>query len=957
MAPEASARHPLEAHVEYAAYAQAERCHLSILVPRETNDSAHSAKSIGVRATASQPELRKITWRDPSSIHPALPGFDAGLGALRTRTVPRLALMALVATMPLMLSCGDSGIEPQPPEPTVAKTVSISPAADTIPIGDSLHLVAIALNANGKLISGATIQWSSGIPEIASVDSKGLVQARSKGTTSIIAHSGTATDSALVTVVFRPDRGALVSLYEATDGPNWRNNANWLTDAPLDEWHGVKVEGPSVVGIDLPSNGLAGPVPSQLGDIRRLRVLYLDENSLTGPIPPSLGTLYNLETLSLRSNNLSGPIPPQLGDMVGLATLSLSENSLTGPIPLSLGNPPYLRFLFLYHNQLTGPIPPELGKLTQLTYLLLHANQLTGEIPSELGDLQNLTHLGLGDNDLTGPVPSSFGGLARLTSLALEYNAGLTGPLPTALTNLTQLERLNTVGTSLCVPSSPDLQSWLGGISKAWVPLCESPQLYLTQAVQSRRFPVPLVADEEALFRLFVTAARQNSVDLPDVRATFFVGGLEVHVANVPARSGPIPTDVDEGDMAKSVNALIPATVIRPGLEVVVDVDPDQKLNPELDVTGRIPESGRIALDVRSAPPLDLTFIPFLWSDKPDSTVIGIVDGMVQDPNGHQLLSLVRTLLPVADIRANAHEPVVSVSNDVGILHEEVKMMRAVEGGSGHWMGTITGAVIGGGIASTPGWTSFAFPYDWVIAHELGHNMSLGHAPCRSGDPDYLYPYPNGNIGAWGYDFQKAALVSPNTFDLMSYCAPRWISDFGFRHAFTHQLAQAMVADNVFAAQPTKALLIWGGEDAAGSPFLEPAFVVESPPVLPDAGGEYRVTGRTADGRELFSFRFSMPETADGDGGSSFAFVLPVQAHWGDELAGISLFGPTGSFTLDSGTDDPTVIVRNPINGQVRAILRDLPRGTGPLPPTAGTEPGMRVLFSRGLPDSAVWRR
>ena len=35
------------------------------------------------------------------------------------------------------------------------------------------------------------------------------------------------------------DRAALVALYEATDGPNWVDNGNWLTDAPLGEWYGV----------------------------------------------------------------------------------------------------------------------------------------------------------------------------------------------------------------------------------------------------------------------------------------------------------------------------------------------------------------------------------------------------------------------------------------------------------------------------------------------------------------------------------------------------------------------------------------------------------------------------------------------------------------------------------------------------------------------------------------------
>ncbi len=41
-----------------------------------------------------------------------------------------------------------------------------------------------------------------------------------------------------VEVTENPGRAALVALYEATDGPNWVNNENWLTDAPLGEWFG-----------------------------------------------------------------------------------------------------------------------------------------------------------------------------------------------------------------------------------------------------------------------------------------------------------------------------------------------------------------------------------------------------------------------------------------------------------------------------------------------------------------------------------------------------------------------------------------------------------------------------------------------------------------------------------------------------------------------------------------------
>ena len=70
--------------------------------------------------------------------------------------------------------------------------------------------------------------------------------------------------------------------------------------------------------------------------------------------------------------------------------------------------------------------------------------------------------------------------------------------------------------------------------------------------------------------------------------------------------------------------------------------------------------------------------------------------------------------------------------------------------------------------------------------------------------------------------------------------------------------------------------------EADSVPFLESAFVVDAPASLPDAAGTHRISGHGAGGAELFSISFAMPEVADGDGGSSFAFVVPVQRGWAE---------------------------------------------------------------------------
>ena len=101
-----------------------------------------------------------------------------------------------------------------------------------------------------------------------------------------------------------------------------------------------------------------------------------------------------------------------------------------------------------------------------------------------------------------------------------------------------------------------------------------------------------------------------------------------------------------------------------------------------------------------------------------------------------------------------------------------------------------------------------------------------------------------------------------------------------------------------------------------------------------------------------------MPEVADGDGSSSFAFVLPVRSGWEEHLARITLTGPGGAFTLDGESDIPMAILRNPSTRQVRAILRDPPPATQAAADASATgAPGLEILFSRGIPGVDAWRR
>ena len=736
-------------------------------------------------------------------------------------------------------------------------------------------------------------------------------------------------------------------------------------------------------------NELTGPIPSELGNLADLEQLWLSSNSLTGPIPAELGRLTELTALALQQNELTGSIPSTLGDLERLSDLQLHENALTGSIPNGLGGTSLQR-LDLRANDLAGPIPPELGNLTGLKFLLFTDNDLSGPIPPELGNLRGLTLLGLGgnaltgtvparigqltaleqllleDNQLEGSVPSEFGALTALEQFNLTNNAGMTGMLPAGLTALTRLEVFLAGGTELCVPSEVEFETWLRGILKQWISRCPEvvpSTAYLTQAVQSREHPVPLVAGKDALLRVFVTARVATREGIPPVRARFFANDQEIHAQDIVGRRSPIPTTVDESRLGRSANAVIPGRVIQPGLEMVVEVDPGGTLDPGLGVAKRIPETGRLRIEVYDMPPLELTLVPFLWQENPDSSILELVGEMAAAPTNHELLHRTRMLLPVTDLDVTAHEPVLTATNSAFELLVETHVIRTMEGGTGHYVGMMVGPLTGAadGVAYQPGRSAFAIPDERALSHELGHNFNLGHTPC--GDltaVDLSYPHAGGVIGAWGYDFREAALVPPSTLDLMGCGPPNWASDYHFSGALRYRLSNAGRSSFSDRAAAVRSLLLWGGVDADGDPFLEPAFVVDAPASLPDAAGDFQVAGLTADGTELFSLGFAMPDVPDGNGSSAFAFALPVQASSVGALAKITLSGPGGSVMLDGNSDSAVAIVRNPRSGQVRGFLRGV-SAEDAFQVAAMAAPGgaaaLEVLFSRGIPDAAAWRR
>ncbi|XP_017985484.1 PREDICTED: probable inactive receptor kinase At5g10020 [Theobroma cacao] len=91
---------------------------------------------------------------------------------------------------------------------------------------------------------------------------------------------------------------------------------------------------PQMESLDLSNNSLTGGLPSEIGNIARLKLLSLADNELSGQLPSELSKLSNLEYLDLSGNNFKGKIPDKLSP--GLNEFNVSGNDLSGPVPENL---------------------------------------------------------------------------------------------------------------------------------------------------------------------------------------------------------------------------------------------------------------------------------------------------------------------------------------------------------------------------------------------------------------------------------------------------------------------------------------------------------------------------------------------------------------------------------------------------------------------------------------------
>lgn len=80
---------------------------------------------------------------------------------------------------------------------------------------------------------------------------------------------------------------------------------------------------------------MTGTIPTEIGLLSKLIVLFIEDSYLQGStLPSEIGNLTKLRTLNVRDEpRLSGRIPSELGSLVALARLDVSKTGLRGRIP------------------------------------------------------------------------------------------------------------------------------------------------------------------------------------------------------------------------------------------------------------------------------------------------------------------------------------------------------------------------------------------------------------------------------------------------------------------------------------------------------------------------------------------------------------------------------------------------------------------------------------------------
>ncbi|XP_042502882.1 phytosulfokine receptor 1-like [Macadamia integrifolia] len=199
----------------------------------------------------------------------------------------------------------------------------------------------------------------------------------------------------------------------------------------------------SLQHLSLNSNNLSGGLPQDMFLLPKLRKLYLQDNMISGSLSDQIGNLTHLVELDISFNNFSGSIPDVFNRLRVIQRFSAHSNKFFGGLPISLSNSPTLISLDLRNNSLGGSFNLNCSAMASLTSLDIGSNQFHDPILDILSSCKELRTINLARNNINSQIPESFKNLHALSYLSLS-NTNLQN-LSAALGVLQQCRNLTTL--------------------------------------------------------------------------------------------------------------------------------------------------------------------------------------------------------------------------------------------------------------------------------------------------------------------------------------------------------------------------------------------------------------------------------------------------------------------------------------------------------------------------------
>ncbi len=348
----------------------------------------------------------------------------------------------------------------------------------------------------------------------------------------------------------------------------------------------------------------------------------------------------------------------------------------------------------------------------------------------------------------------------------------------------------------------------------------------VTQAVQDANNSVPLVAGRSTLLRIYAVNAG-GSQSIPGVNVAIVGGSGESLIEGAQQQmTAAIHPSANPALYSSTINFLLPPAWTSGSYDLRVSLDSNNAIAESNEGNN----TQVVRLNFNAVPPLRIMIVPIAYTSTETGTFYSA-------PTDDTIRDMIQRMYPVGQVEVTWHAPYAFTGNlkELGGFSSLLSQINALKtseqapstqvyyalvptrAGASSWF---QGGLVGLGYIGSRAAVGLDYSNAGATAaHEIGHNLGRYHAPCGNpSSPDAAYPYPGAVIGQYGLDLVSGALFGPNDGrDIMSYCAPKWVSDYTYQG-----LMNAMLS-----SRPT-ASLNGEGEVLSGADSARPVWLVRA---------------------------------------------------------------------------------------------------------------------------------